>query len=110
MGRRGKTVSAGSPCLNIDLPCSCMHLARNPVLKETRINFSRLYVGNVPPSIDIERLRELFSAAGEVLSVQVIPFPASQSYAFVQMASPEAAQQAIQQYHNDALGGRQLIV
>jgi hypothetical protein len=52
----------------------------------------------------------LFQAAGGVLSVQVIPFSTGQNYAFVQMISPDTAQQAIQQFHNYDLAGRQLIV
>ena len=79
-------------------------------MKETRTNFTRLCVGNLPPTIDNEQLRDLFRTAGEVLSVHIIRFPTSQSYAFVQMASPEAAQQAIRQYHNYKLNGYRLFV
>ena len=74
------------------------------------MNFTRLHVGNLPPTIDEEQLCELFSAAGEVLSVHVIPFMFGESYGYVQMASAEGAQQAIQQYHNYKLNGYRLIV
>ena len=58
----------------------------------------RLYVGNLSPGVTEDDLRHLFSNAGTVIEVQLMLDPATQQsrgFAFVTMASPEAAAAAL---------------
>jgi len=73
----------------------------------------RLYVGNLPYKITDEDLSQLFAQAGAVESVRVMRDVATgraRGFAFVQMASDEAAQTAITQFHQHQLDGRPLVV
>jgi RNA recognition motif-containing protein len=72
-----------------------------------------LYVGNLPYSVGESELQELFGRAGAVESVQVMRDMATgraRGFAFVEMSSEEAAQKAIEQFHEYQLGGRPLTV
>jgi RNA recognition motif-containing protein len=68
---------------------------------------TRLYVGDLAPTITEQALRALFAGAGEVVSVELKP---ATSFAFVQMASADGASQAIQRYNGYNLDGSKLIV
>ena len=73
----------------------------------------RLYVGNLPYSTTDEELNGLFSRAGTVESVRVMRDMATgraRGFAFVQMASDEEAQRAINEFHQYQLEGRALVV
>jgi RNA recognition motif-containing protein len=73
----------------------------------------RLYVGNLPYKTTDEDLTQLFSQAGAVESVRVMRDVATgraRGFAFVQMASDEAAQGAISKFHDYQLEGRPLVV
>ena len=73
----------------------------------------KLYVGNLPYSITETALRELFAQAGEVTSVNIITDRDTnrpRGFAFVEMATDEAARQAILQVNGKAIEGRTLIV
>lgn len=73
----------------------------------------RLYVGNLPYKTTDEDLTQLFSQAGAVESVRVMRDVASgraRGFAFVQMASDDAAQAAVAQFHEFQLEGRPLVV
>ncbi len=73
----------------------------------------RLYVGNLPYKVTDEDLTQLFAQAGPVESVRVMRDVATgraRGFAFVQMASDEAAQSAISQFHQFQLEGRPLVV
>lgn len=73
----------------------------------------RLYVGNLPFTSSDEDLTELFSQAGAVESVRVMRDVATgraRGFAFVQMATDEAAQDAIAQFHQFQVEGRPLVV
>jgi RNA recognition motif-containing protein len=73
----------------------------------------KLYVGNLSFSVTGEELRELFSQAGTVESASVIEdreTGRSRGFGFVEMASDEEAQAAIQQFNGRELGGRNLTV
>ncbi|NTV30974.1 RNA-binding protein [candidate division WWE3 bacterium] len=73
----------------------------------------RLYIGNLPFSTTDEELMQAFSAAGEVKSAKVIldrDTGRSRGFGFVEMATPEAAQAAIQMFHEKDFGGRPLVV
>ena len=73
----------------------------------------KLYVGNLPFSAGEAELQELFAQAGAVDSVKVMRDMATgraRGFAFVEMASDEDAQKAIDKFHNYAFGGRNLTV
>ena len=73
----------------------------------------RLYVGNLPYSATEDQLTEMFSRAGKVDSVRVMRDMATgraRGFAFVEMATDEAAQQAIAKFHDHQMDGRALVV
>lgn len=73
----------------------------------------RLYVGNLPYSATEEQLTELFGQAGKVDNVRVMRDMATgraRGFAFVEMASDEDAQKAIDQLHEHKMEGRALVV
>jgi len=72
-----------------------------------------LYVGNMSFNTTQERLQELFAAYGEVTSVNVITDRASgrpRGFAFVEMATEEAARAAIAGLNGQDVDGRELTV
>jgi cold-inducible RNA-binding protein len=80
--------------------------------KETRMG-KKLYIGNLPYSVTEASLRELFAQAGEVASVSIITDRDSgqpRGFAFVEMTSDAAAQQAINQINGKAIGDRTITV
>jgi RNA recognition motif-containing protein len=73
----------------------------------------KLYVGNLPYSAGEADLQDLFSAAGDVESVNVMRDMATgraRGFAFVEMATEEGAQKAIAQFNEREFGGRNLTV
>jgi RNA recognition motif-containing protein len=73
----------------------------------------KLYVGNLPYETGEQDLQELFGSAGAVESVNVMRDMATgraRGFAFVEMATEEDAQNAIQQLNNRQFGGRNLTV
>ena len=73
----------------------------------------KLYVGNLPYQTDEAALQSLFAQAGTVESVSVVRDMATgraRGFAFVEMASDEEAQAAINQVNGVDLGGRSLTV
>jgi RNA recognition motif-containing protein len=74
----------------------------------------KLFVGNIPYATNEQDLRELFGrSGGKVASVRVITdfeTGRSKGYAFVEMASPEEAQKAIQELNDVSLDGRKIVV
>lgn len=73
----------------------------------------KLYVGNLPYTTGEQDLHALFSEAGAVESVSVMRDMATgraRGFAFVEMASDEDAQKAIEKFNDYALGGRNLTV
>ena len=74
---------------------------------------SRLYIGNLPPTVTEADLRALFSRAGAVTKVQLMLDAATQQsrgFAFVTMATPELAAAALKDFHCFSLGGRYITV
>ena len=74
---------------------------------------TKLYVGNLSFRTTSDELRDLFSQAGEVESASVIEdreTGRSRGFAFVEMATPEGAAAAIEQFNGKDLGGRNLTV
>jgi RNA recognition motif-containing protein len=73
----------------------------------------KLYVGNLPYDVGEADLQQLFSAAGTVETVNVMRDMATgraRGFAFVEMATDEEAQKAINQFNSYSLGGRSLTV
>lgn len=71
------------------------------------------YVGNMSHQITDERLRELFAAHGEVVEVRVVTDHYTglpRGFAFVDMATEEAARAAISELNGQTVEGRQLRV
>ena len=74
---------------------------------------NRLYVGNLPFHATEDLIQQHFAAAGEVVSVQLMldrMTGQSRGFCFVEMASPDAAQKAIQTLNGVELAGRSLRV
>jgi cold-inducible RNA-binding protein len=73
----------------------------------------KLYVGNLPYETNESDLETLFAEAGAVESVNVIrdrETGRARGFAFVEMATDEAAQQAVSTLHDRSFGGRRLTV
>ena len=73
----------------------------------------KLFVGNLPFSTGEQDLQDLFAQAGQVESVTVMRDQMTgraRGFAFVEMATDEDAQRAIQQFNEYSLGGRNLTV
>jgi RNA recognition motif-containing protein len=73
----------------------------------------KLYVGNMNYDTTEGRLREVFEAHGEVISINVITdrnTGRSRGFAFVEMATEEAARNAIAALDGQMVDGRQLKV
>lgn len=73
----------------------------------------KLYVGNLPYSVDDAQLESQFSAFGKVDSARVITdrdTGRSKGFGFVEMASDEEANKAIENLNGQGMGGRNLTV
>jgi len=74
---------------------------------------SKIYVGGLPYATTDAQLQEIFSAHGAVESARVITDKftgRSRGFGFVEMASSEDAQKAIQALNGTDLDGRNLTV
>jgi RNA recognition motif-containing protein len=73
----------------------------------------RLYVGNLSYQVDSSELEQLFGQYGQVVSAQVIndrDTGRSKGFGFVEMASDDEAQAAIDALNGQQHGGRALTV
>jgi RNA recognition motif-containing protein len=73
----------------------------------------KLYVGNLPYSVHEDQLRELFAQAGDVDTVNIITdrdTGRSKGFGFVEMATDEAAQEAIKRFNGYQMDNRALTV
>jgi len=83
-------------------------LKRNNNEKEVgRMEGSKLYVGNLKYAVTNEQLKELFSAYGEVKSVNIIE---GKGFGFVEMSSPEEAKKAKDALNNTDFEDRPLKI
>jgi RNA recognition motif-containing protein len=74
---------------------------------------NKLYVGNLPFSIGEDALTEAFKQAGTCVSVKVIKdgmSGRSKGFGFVEMSTPQEAQDAIQKLNGVELEGRKIVV
>jgi RNA recognition motif-containing protein len=73
----------------------------------------KLFVGGLSYSTSSERLREAFAACGAVESATVVTdrdTGRSRGFGFVEMATPEDAEQAINRLNGSSLDGRNIQV
>jgi len=73
----------------------------------------KIYIGNMSYDTTESKLQELFAAHGEVASVSVVTDRYTgrpRGFAFVEMATDEAAQAAIAALNGQEVDGRQLTV
>ncbi|MDO8584201.1 MAG: RNA-binding protein [bacterium] len=74
---------------------------------------TKLFVGGIPYRATDEELRQLFSQAGEVISV-FIPMDREthrpRGFAFVEMADDAGAEKAISMFNDSDMGGRRIVV
>jgi RNA recognition motif-containing protein len=74
---------------------------------------SKLYVGNLSYSVTSSDLEALFSQAGKVESAAVVTDKfsgQSKGFGFVEMATPEDAAKAVDQFNETELKGRNIRV
>ena len=77
------------------------------------MNQNRLFVGNLSYQTMENDLQDYFSQAGVVTSVNLMLDKVtgkSRGFAFVEFASPEEANKAVEQFHNKEFQGRALTV
>lgn len=73
----------------------------------------KLYVGGLSFSTTVDELRALFAQVGTVESVTIVTDKfsgQSRGFGFVEMASSQEAQQAVQKLNGQTLGGRSIVV
>ena len=73
----------------------------------------KLFIGGLSFSTSTERLREAFAGAGTVESASVVTdreTGRSRGFGFVEMATPEEAEQAISRLNGTNLDGRTILV
>lgn len=73
----------------------------------------KLYVGNLPFSVDSEKLKELFSSFGEIEEATVISNKfsgRSKGFGFVSFTNDEDAKKAIKEMNDKEVEGRKLKV
>lgn len=73
----------------------------------------KLYVGNLPFSVNSEKLKELFSAYGKVDEANVISFKdtgRSKGFGFITLSDDKEAEKAIQEMNGKEIEGRKLNV
>jgi len=77
------------------------------------MNPNRLFVGNLAYQTGESDLQEYFAQAGAVTSVNLMLDKAtgkSRGFAFIEFATAEGAQKAIDQFHNKDFQGRAITV
>ncbi|MBQ3643808.1 MAG: RNA-binding protein [Candidatus Riflebacteria bacterium] len=73
----------------------------------------KLFVGNLPFSVDSAKLSEEFAKFGEVVSANIVIDKASKrskGFGFIEFTTKEAAEAAISGMNEQEMGGRKLTV
>ncbi|KAK4477027.1 hypothetical protein RD792_016229 [Penstemon davidsonii] len=91
-------------------PIRIMYSHRDPSVR--RSGSGNIYIKNLDKEIDHKALHETFSSFGNILSCKVATDASGQSlgYGFVQYASDESAQNAIEKLNGMLLNGKQVYV
>jgi len=74
---------------------------------------TKLFVGNLPWSLDNEALKELFSSVGTVTDAFILTdrdTGRSRGFGFVTFETEEEAQAAITEFHEKDVDGRNIVV
>lgn len=74
---------------------------------------NKLFVGNLPWSVDDAQLQEMFTQFGEIVSARVMSDKftgRSRGFGFVEFANEADAQKAVEALDGSDLGGRQIVV
>ncbi len=74
---------------------------------------TKLYVGNLPYSVNDDSLRELFSSYGNVLSASIIfdrMSGRSKGCGFVELEDDSGAKKAISEMNEKEIDGRKIVV
>ena len=74
---------------------------------------TKLYVGNLHFSISEDKLKEMFTEAGEVVSVTIIKdrdSGRSKGFAFIEMSNQVEVEDAVRRYNEFEMNGRPLKV
>lgn len=74
---------------------------------------NKLFVGNLPWSVDSEKLREIFSAYGEITDATVLTDKftgRSRGFGFVEYKTDEEAAAAVDALDGSNLEGRDIVV
>eukprot|EP00002_Diphylleia_rotans_P010824 TRINITY_DN213_c0_g2_i1.p1 TRINITY_DN213_c0_g2~~TRINITY_DN213_c0_g2_i1.p1 ORF type:complete len:632 (+),score=141.46 TRINITY_DN213_c0_g2_i1:62-1957(+) len=80
-----------------------------PRKKPSEIKFTNVYIKHLDESITDQTLKEAFSAFGEITSAVVMTDgERSRGFGFVNFATPDAAEKAIQEMDGKTLGSRNL--
>jgi len=76
------------------------------------MNHKRLYIGDLAPEVTENDLETLFGEVGSVESIKLMRSTrgTSRGFAFMEMATPEAARDAIKRFNGFDLKGYRLIV
>ncbi len=98
---------------NRDLVVAFQEDNRAGVESSSPVRNAKLFVRNLPPAITETRLQEVFRQVGTVQSVK-IPFDREsgepRQFGFVEMASADEAQKAMERLNHTLLEGKELIV
>ncbi|MEK7119092.1 MAG: RNA-binding protein [Patescibacteria group bacterium] len=74
---------------------------------------TNLFVGNLPYSMDSDKLGQMFAQAGNVVSAKVISDKysgRSRGFGFVEMSSNEESKKAIEMFNGKDIEGRAMVV
>ena len=74
---------------------------------------TKLFVGNIPYSVNSDGLRDIFAKVGEVAEANVVTdreTGRSRGFGFVEMSSDAEAQAAIEMWNGKELDGRTITV
>ncbi|KKQ95437.1 MAG: RRM domain-containing RNA-binding protein [candidate division CPR2 bacterium GW2011_GWC1_39_9] len=74
---------------------------------------SKLFVGNLPYTVDNKQLEEMFADLGTVVSANVVMdkfSDRSKGFGFVEMSSEEEAKAAVDKLDGSEVNGRKMVV
>ena len=73
----------------------------------------RIYIGNLPFSLGLEKLKELFSQYGEIEEATIVTNKfsgRSKGFGFVEFKEDSAADTAVSEMNNKSIEGREIVV